>query len=336
MTYRLLSFFIMFTCFQLHTETMFTHTTPSVAAEHMPTDTSHTSKTEKTPSKETEKIIFEAIPFHAKYKIELDKKSHFDPGIHEVHGTLEMTVEDKGDSWMMQQKSTLYIYYKGKKTADKYDLTIASCEAKDGQSYEFYVRSISNDTNDEYILKGDAKIPNGQPGYAQFNQGDVKTVTLPKGTLFPLNHLHLLIQEAIKGNITVGQKKVMDGSSDAQEVIEVDAYITPETNDKLKINISQTTSDQAAIDFASKLKTAKAWQIKMNVFPLGSRDSSEPEYNYTQTVNNFGIPLSMRIKYPDPEFTVKIKLTDFGKATTSNMTLDSLPSSQTEGTNSAS
>jgi hypothetical protein len=148
--------------------------------------------------------------------------------------------------------------------------------------------------------------------------------------------LNLLIQEAIKGNITVGQKKFMDGSSDAQEVIEVDAYITPETNDKLKINISQTTSDQAAIDFAAKLKTAKAWQIKMNVFPLGSRDSSEPEYNYTQTVNNFGIPLSMRIKYPDPEFTVKIKLTDFGKATTSNMTLDSLPSSQTECTNSAS
>ena len=105
-----------------------------------------------------------------------------------------MTVEDKGDSWMMQQKSTLYIYYKGKKSADKYDLTIASCEAKDGQSYEFYVRSISNDTNDEYILKGDAKIPNEQPGYAQFNQGEVKKITLTNGTLFPLNNLIILIQ----------------------------------------------------------------------------------------------------------------------------------------------
>jgi hypothetical protein len=277
-------------------------------------------KSDNTFSKEKNELL-QPIPFHATYKISLDKNSHFDEGIDKVNGTLEMTVKetDKDDVrvWTTEQKSTLYIYYKGKPVADKYELTIASYESKDGQNYEFYVRSIVNDKQDEMIFKGEAKLPEGQQGYVQFSaneltQEEAKIITLPKKTLFPLRHLYMLVSEALQGNTTVGQRKVFDGSSDAQEVVEVDAYITPKNNYKMNINTDPKSTDPVAIELAERLKKAKAWQIKMNVFALGSRDDSEPDYTYTQTVNSLGIPVSMKITHSDPEFTVDIVMTDFG------------------------
>lgn len=274
-----------------------------------------------TPEKVSQQL-FKAVPFYAKYKISLDKESHFDQSITEANGTLEMTVEEKDDVWITQQKSVLYIYYRGKETADKYDLTIASYESKNGQSYEFYVRSMVNDESaDEVIFKGDAKLLNNQQGYAQLKRKEEsneeqKVITLPKDVVFPLKHLHILVEEAMKGNMAVGHKKVFDGSSDVQEVVEVDAYITPKNNYKMNINTAEdtTNTDQESIELAEQLKNAKAWQIKVNVFSIGSRDDSDPDYTYTHTVNSLGVPVSMKIKYPDPEFTVNILMTDFSKA----------------------
>ena len=274
-----------------------------------------------------DKDSFRPIPFSAKYQITLDNSSHFDEGIDKVNGTLEMTVKetDKDDVcvWTTEQKSTLYIYYKGKTVADKYELMIASYESKNGQNYEFYVRSIVNDTQDEMIFKGEAKLPEGKQGYIQLKQNGVeeeesKIVTLPAGTLFPLRHMYMLIEEALKGNMTVGQKKVFDGSSDAQEVVEVDAYITPRNNYKMNVSTDSKTTDPTEIEFAQRLKNAKAWQIKVNVFTLGSRDDSDPDYTYTQTVNSLGIPVSMKIAHSDPEFTVDIVMTDFSRTPLSN------------------
>ncbi|MDP4724814.1 MAG: DUF1849 family protein [Alphaproteobacteria bacterium] len=279
------------------------------------------------PPLKDNKDSFRPIPFSAKYKITLDKSSHFDEGIDKVHGTLEMTIKetDKDDVcvWTTEQKSTLYIYYKGKSVADKYELMIASYESKNGQNYEFYVRSIVNDSQDEMIFKGEAKLPEGKQGYIQLKQNGVeeeesKIVTLPAGTLFPLRHMHMLIEEALKGNMTVGQKKVFDGSSDAQEVVEVDAYITPRNNYKMNVSTDSKTTDPAEIELAQRLKNAKAWQIKVNVFTLGSNDYSDPDYSYSQTVNSLGIPVSMKITHSDPEFTVDIVMTDFSKTPISN------------------
>ncbi|MDP5012470.1 MAG: hypothetical protein NWQ29_02050, partial [Alphaproteobacteria bacterium] len=51
------------------------------------------------PPLKDNKDSFRPIPFSAKYKITLDKSSHFDEGIDKVHGTLEMTIKetDKDD-----------------------------------------------------------------------------------------------------------------------------------------------------------------------------------------------------------------------------------------------
>ncbi|MDP3371809.1 MAG: DUF1849 family protein [Candidatus Paracaedibacteraceae bacterium] len=275
----------------------------------------------KAVSEKKQDSLFKPIPFYAKYKISLDKESHFDESINEVNGTLEITVEEKDDVWVVQQKSVLYIYYKGKEAADRYDLTIASWESKNGKRYEFYVRSIVNDEAvDEVIFKGDGEFIDGQQSCVnlkriEFNQEEQKTIVLPRDTVFPLKHLHILVEEALKGNMVVGHKKVFDGSSDAQDIVEVDAYITPKNNYKMNINTAaNSTTDPASIELAQRLENAKAWQIKMNVFALGSRDDSDPEYTYTQTVNSLGVPVSMKIKYPEPEFTVNIVMTDFSKA----------------------
>jgi hypothetical protein len=281
--------------------------------------TSSTINATQSAPKKNDEAEFKPIPFHAKYKISLDKDSSFDESITEVNGTLEMTVEEKDDVFVSQQKSVLYIYYKGKEAADKYDLTIASYESKNGQAYEFCVRSMVNDeVDDEIVFKGDAKLLEAQQGYAQLkrkeaNLEEQKLITLPKGTIFPLKQLYVLVQEAMKGNMAVGHQKVFDGSSESQEVVDVDAYITPKNNYKMNINSDADATNPAALELAERLKNAKAWQIKMNVFPLESRDDVDPEYTYTQTVNSLGVPVSMKIKYPDPEFTVNIVMTDFGK-----------------------
>lgn len=315
-------FSVLFT-FVLYT---FLHAAVTSASQSAPQTAAAHEKSIQFPIK-NDKESFRPIPFSAKYKITLDNASHFDEGIDKVNGTLEMTVRetDKDDVrvWTTEQKSTLYIYYKGKTVADKYELTIASCESKDGQSYEFYVRSIVNDTQDEMIFKGEGKLLDGKQGYIQLKQNgseeeESKIVTLPVGTLFPLKHMHMLIEEALKGNMAVGQKKVFDGSSDAQEVVEVDAYITPKSNYKMNVSTNSKTTDPLEIEFAQRLKNAKAWQIKVNVFTLGSRDDSDPDYTYTQTVNSLGVPVSMKIAHSDPEFTVDIVMTDFSKTPLSN------------------
>lgn len=294
--------------------------------------------------KETKNNIFQPISYHGTYKIELDKDSYFDIGIDSVNGTEELKIREENNQWKVQSQSRMYVHFKKDLDNDnnapsQYDVEINSEENNDGLHYAFNCISTANHTQDQNHIQGELKFPvdghnnvnlNEPPkiikdknkAYIQYTAPEFIRVNIDKDVIFPQKHLHFMIKSALKNIFTVHNQKYFDGSSENPEVVVVDTEIIPQDNFKMQTKLrldekDDTTTDgktskhnENASKLANLMQDARIWTLKMNFYPLGKRETTEPDYIVTQTVNSLGMILSMKIKYMEPEFTVNITMTD--------------------------
>lgn len=91
-----------------------------------------------------------------------------------------------------------------------YDVRFSSWESRDSHQLRFYVRSFDDGTLFEEF-RGEASLGDDGAGTASFEQPVGESVALPRGTLFPTEHLRRLIEGAERGEMVVSHD-VFDGS----------------------------------------------------------------------------------------------------------------------------
>lgn len=266
---------------------------PASGAQQKTPNTVPASQSAVCPTKEEpKKLVAEFLPHRAEYVIELNSKEQKSE-ISDIKGTLTVQITDTGDGLAFEQHSILQVYY-NLGYSDQYITTIASWESKDGQKYRFNVRSLRNGTEEEF-MRGDGYISPAVEGHVTYQLPVRADVTLPIGTLFPLQHLKQAVAAAIEGDTVFSNKVVFDGSSDTREPVDVNVIINPIPKPKVVVNNPQL------------LSTDKMWSLQMAIFARGSRNP-EPDYEITQTVLPSGIITSMIMGYGEAGFTTKLTL----------------------------
>lgn len=153
----------------------------------------------------------ELMPHRATYKVAL-VAAKTGTGIAQIQGLMVSDWDLTCGGWTLDQKMALTIYdARGRKRVSLVS-NVSTWESTDGRLYRFSVNNVSPGGKSEKI-EGSAELPgSGEAGTAQFSQPERKTVTLPKGTIFPTFHSELVLGAADRAPVIVS-KKVFDGLS---------------------------------------------------------------------------------------------------------------------------
>ncbi len=203
-------------------------------------------------------------PHRALYNMSLVEASSRS-GITGARGAMMYRFEDACDAWTSETKVILkMIYNEGDEIETTWSFT--SWEAKNGLSYRFKVRHNRNGDAIE-VLEGavNREAPGGAAIANYSNPKDTK-ISLPKGTMFPTQHLAGLLDAGRKNKLTVS-KVVFDGAS-LDNPYQINALITKPVS-----NVSQ---DKAAR------------HIRMAFFPILQK-SEEPEFELGITYRPNGV-----------------------------------------------
>jgi hypothetical protein len=163
------------------------------------------------------------------------------------------------------------------------DFSLTGWEGRDGLRYRF---SLINDTGgrrvEEYV--GQARLGGrGKAGKAMLERPPGMTVDLPAGTIFPTEHLALVVSKA-KAGASIVAAKVFDGAGE-DGLYDVNGVITPAA-------AAESTGPVAAI------KGQRAWRVRMAYFPM-AKGADRPEYEVGFRLFENGISDQLLIDYGD-------------------------------------
>lgn len=169
------------------------------------------------------------------------------------------------------------------------------------------------------------KTHNIKHRFIQYDAPNDTRVPLHPDVKLPMQHLMYLIQKALRSKSPTESSEdlVFDGSNDTPRVVSIESIINPYTT-VIKPNLVHSDESfdgtteagrlakKRAEDFAESMRKAKAWTIKMNVYPSNSedREDGEPDYVQEYTVNEMGMVLGMKIHYLDPDFVINAEISD--------------------------
>lgn len=205
----------------------------------------------------------------------------------DARGAMYLEWAEACDGWTVSQrvKLTLYITQGGEVDTDS---NYSSWEAKDGSSYRFTVRNLRNGQVAEEF-RGDARLDGPQrSGKAVFSTPSGLSFVLPKGAMFPTEHMLHLIAAAQAGERRLS-RVMFDGAS-IDGPLEVNAIIG-------KRSAAPTTGNE--------LTRKVSWPVRMAFFPLKSQQA-EPEYEVAVQLHENGVADHFLLDYGD--FTVTAEL----------------------------
>jgi envelope integrity protein B len=178
------------------------------------------------------------------------------------------------DGWTVENQTLLRLLYDNDTQADTL-WSFASWESADGTQFRFHARYDQDGKNIER-LEGQADLQAlGEAGTARFSQPPDKVIPLPRGTLFPTEHVRQVIAAAQSGN-HLFNRTVFDGAS-LDNPYAVNAALGP-------------LSESIAEDLAKRLglPTQPAWWTRMAFFPIGA-DAEVPEFEMSAQYRADGI-----------------------------------------------
>ncbi|CAO4842614.1 MAG: hypothetical protein FADNKDHG_00275 [Holosporales bacterium] len=231
--------------------------------------------------------VIKITPHTASYQITLLKNDN--PDIENVVGTLVIVLKES-NGIVSEQHAVLKIRY-ADGAEDEHETFLASWEAKDGGQYHFSLKTRQN-SEDETSVRGVAQISEAC-GNVEYQVPEGQKVALPKKTLFPMQHLKLLLTQALNGQRT-NSSIVFDGSNESFVPIDVESAIQPVTP---KLNIK----GNCEVDFK------KAYLMQMAVYEQSDKDM-DPVYITSQVVQKDGIIISMDMDFPEIGFTTRAQL----------------------------
>lgn len=200
-----------------------------------------------------------------------------------VRGRMSMGLEKTCDGWIITQDLSMELETAGGEVVEQ-RLRFAAWESLGGETYRFISRSVVNGVRDE--LQGRARIGvAGGPGQAVYDLPEKRTITLPKGTMFPISHTAWLIDRARAGD-RQAPRILFDGIDD-QGPQEVTTFIGP-----------PIASPGDAGKVAGPLVEGPGWTMRAAFYPLGSL-ASAPDFEVEVLQLDNGVAPRMLMDYRD-------------------------------------
>ena len=175
-------------------------------------------------------------------------------------GEMTFEVRDACTAWATQQMLSISsVDRDGTQTATRSDY--ATFELKDGSALNFTMRQKDDGTNDT-VYRGRATIGADGVGHVAFLSPSGVTLTLPRGTLFPMRHTAVILDAAAAGKRSLAPL-LFDGTGDDGAEY---TYVTI-----LDWGATVGSAPNASLDGVA------SGRVHISFFPLGGHDMT-PEY----------------------------------------------------------
>lgn len=215
----------------------------------------------------------------------------------DAQGAMYLEWAESCDGWTVSQRVRLTLYATQGGEVDT-DSNFSSWESRDGLKYRFTVRNLRNGKVSEEF-RGDARLDGpGHSGTASFTTPPGVTFDLPKGALFPTEHMAELIAAAQKGATRLS-RVIFDGAN-LDGPLEVNAIIGSPIHPVSGGGVATGVSGDG-----QSLMNRPSWRIRMAFFPTQSQQA-EPDYEVEVRLFDNGIANYFLLDYGD--FTVNATL----------------------------
>lgn len=220
------------------------------------------------------------VPHKVEYDMRLGRvRSGGD--ISQASGLMTMEWVKSCEGWAVKQRVRLRLTNNEGNSIDT-DSNFSSFESLDGLSYRFTARTTRNGRLTE-DLQGTAHLnAKGGAGGADFTRPDDVRFDLPKGTLFPTEHVIQLIREARKGERVI-HRIVFDGAT-KDGPLEVNAFVTR--------HLAKAPARWAK----NRLTDQPSWHLRLAFFPLAS-SKAEPDYELGLQLFDNGVADDFELDY---------------------------------------
>jgi hypothetical protein len=192
-------------------------------------------------------------------------------GMANASGTWTYQFTDVCKAWVTEFRLVItYAYAEGGQVETTTDFL--GWESKDGLVYRFRVRQARDGqvTDD---VEGVARLAGvGKGGTVRYSRPEVRSIRLPRGTVFPTTHTVRLIEAAQGGGQSLA-RPLFDGQGEEGPF---------ETNARIGRLQSQIGGG------ADPLLNSPAWPIRLAFFPIGSLDPL-PEFEVALTYHANGV-----------------------------------------------
>lgn len=199
------------------------------------------------------------------------------------------------DGWNVENRTVLRLAQESGSSSESV-WTFASWEARNGEDFQFAARYEQDGELVERLF-GHAKLEGDRrSGQATFSRPADEVVPLPPGTLFPTEHVRMLIQSAHDGQRFVA-KPVFDGASLDNPYL-VNAIIAP-----------LEEKEAAALQEKTNLGASPAWRVDMAFFPMREENNALPEFEISVHYRDDGV--ADQIIQTFSTFALKVELEEF-------------------------
>jgi len=232
----------------------------------------------------------ELLPHRAVYRMSLISATRGSEVV-AADGAMFYRFAQACDGWTIENRTYLRLTYENGADAETV-WNYASWEANDGLGFRFHAR-YDQDGRIIERLEGEADLSGkGAAGTARFVRPAEKVIMLPKGTLFPTEHLRKLIDAAAAGGGGLAEI-VFDGASLDNPFL-VNALLGP-----------LPKADADALTAATGLEPAAVWWTRMAFFPYYSLKAL-PEFEIGAEYRADGVADSITQHFD--EFSLKVRL----------------------------
>ena len=226
-------------------------------------------------------------PHRAIYSMKMGK-IRVGSAIVDTRGAMYLEWARSCEGWTLTQRVRLQLIDSEGDSVDT-DSSFSSWESENGLSYRFTVRNLRNGkVSDD--LGGKATLAGkGEAGTAVFERPKGKKFDLPKGSIFPTEHVVQLIERAQAGENRLF-RVVFDGAS---------------LDGPLEVNAIIGSLIEGNKDAEEALTSRPSWNMRLAFFPVKAL-GSVPDYELGVRLFDNGVAEDFVLDYGD--FTVLAKL----------------------------
>ncbi len=220
----------------------------------------------------------ELLSHRAVYQLSLAQGTATTGGVSDVRGGLVLEWRDSCEGAISNQRLGFVASF-GDAPGFTYDVRFSSWESPDNKRLRFNVRSFDGaNLFEEY--RGEATLDEAG-GKAAFAEPEGETLALPRGTLFPTEHMLKLIEGALAGEVVVSHD-VFDGSG-MEGLSRVTAVIG-----------RPTVVDSATTDAAEE----RRWPVSLAYHDVTVADDV-PSFELTFELSEQGVLYDLVLDYGD-------------------------------------
>ncbi len=183
-------------------------------------------------------------------------------GVIGLRGRLALEFADACNGFTLNQRIRIQLVNAEGGAVDS-DFSLTSWESRDGLRFRFTLKNeLNGQVTDKYV--GDAALAgHGKAGRVSYSEPEGLTLDLPAGTIFPTEHLALLIRAA-QARRQVVTAQVFDGSAE-DGLHEASAFI------------GARLPPSTAQGLLAPVKGLSAWRVRLAYFPTG-KAADLPQY----------------------------------------------------------